>query len=112
MGRRGARCAPSRRADLDLPHAKSTKRPLRSGGAVLLGRLEFFEEHPGGEGASDASVPALLGRADGCRKPWLRHPAIREAARFQDLAIEEPPKGTIYNYPPRGDVQVVIPYGE
>ena len=31
---------------------------------------------------------------------------------FKTWETEEPPKGTIYNYPPRGDVQVVIPYSE
>ena len=29
---------------------------------------------------------------------------------FKTWAEEGPPKGTIYNYPPRGDVQMVIPY--
>ena len=29
---------------------------------------------------------------------------------FKTWAEEAPPKGTIYNYPPRGDVQMVIPY--
>jgi ABC-type glycerol-3-phosphate transport system substrate-binding protein len=31
---------------------------------------------------------------------------------FKTWAEEEPPKGTIYNYPPRGDVEMVIPYSE
>src|SRR4051794_32555797 len=31
---------------------------------------------------------------------------------FKTWAEEGPPKGSIYNYPPRGDVQVVIPYSE
>ena len=30
-------------------------------------------------------MPARLGRADRRRQPWLRHPAIRRIARFQDL---------------------------
>ena len=29
---------------------------------------------------------------------------------FKTWADEGPPKGGIYNYPPRGDVQMVIPY--
>src|SRR5437762_6958737 len=39
-------------------------------------------------------------------------PQFAKLHDFKTWAIEEPPKGTIYNYPPRGDVQVVIPYGE
>jgi ABC-type glycerol-3-phosphate transport system substrate-binding protein len=31
---------------------------------------------------------------------------------FKTWAEEGPPKGGIYNYPPRGDVQAVIPYSE
>ena len=31
---------------------------------------------------------------------------------FKTWAEEGPPKGSIYNYPPRGDVQAVIPYSE
>lgn len=31
---------------------------------------------------------------------------------FKTWAEEKPPKGSIYNYPPRGDVQVAIPYSE
>jgi ABC-type glycerol-3-phosphate transport system substrate-binding protein len=39
-------------------------------------------------------------------------PQFAKLHDFKTWAIEEPPKGTIYNYPPSGDVQVVIPYGE
>ncbi|MGD9617076.1 MAG: ABC transporter substrate-binding protein [Alphaproteobacteria bacterium] len=31
---------------------------------------------------------------------------------FKTWSEEGPPKGSIYNYPPRGDVQAVIPYSE
>jgi ABC-type glycerol-3-phosphate transport system substrate-binding protein len=31
---------------------------------------------------------------------------------FKTWAEEGPPKGSIYNYPPRGDVEAVIPYSE
>ena len=39
-------------------------------------------------------------------------PQFAKLHDFKTWEIEEPPKGTIYNYPPRGDVEVVIPYGE
>jgi hypothetical protein len=33
---------------------------------------------------------------------------VREAARLQDLGSEKPPAGTLYNYPPRGDVTALL----
>ena len=39
-------------------------------------------------------------------------PQFEKLHDFKTWETEEPPKGTIYNYPPRGDVQVVIPYSE
>ena len=39
-------------------------------------------------------------------------PPFAKLHDFKTWAEEGPPKGTIYNYPPRGDVQVVIPYSE
>ena len=48
-----------------FPVAEGAEGPLRCGGAVLLGHLEFLAEQVGGEEPADLSVPALLGRADG-----------------------------------------------
>jgi ABC-type glycerol-3-phosphate transport system substrate-binding protein len=39
-------------------------------------------------------------------------PPFAKLHDFKTWAEEEPPKGTIYNYPPRGDVEMVIPYSE
>src|SRR5437763_2314810 len=39
-------------------------------------------------------------------------PQFAKLHDFKTWETEEPPKGTIYNYPPRGDVEVVIPYSE
>ncbi len=39
-------------------------------------------------------------------------PPFAKLRDFKTWAEEGPPKGSIYNYPPRGDVQVVIPYSE
>ena len=37
-------------------------------------------------------------------EPRLRYSALRGLHDFKTWAEEGPPKGTIYNYPPRGDV--------
>jgi ABC-type glycerol-3-phosphate transport system substrate-binding protein len=39
-------------------------------------------------------------------------PPFAKLHDFKTWAEEGPPKGSIYNYPPRGDVQAVIPYSE
>jgi len=39
-------------------------------------------------------------------------PPFAKLRDFKTWAEEGPPKGSIYNYPPRGDVEVVIPYSE
>ena len=39
-------------------------------------------------------------------------PPFAKLRDFKTWEEEGPPKGSIYNYPPRGDVQVVIPYSE
>ena len=39
-------------------------------------------------------------------------PPFAKLHDFKTWAEEGPPKGAIYNYPPRGDVQMVIPYSE
>ena len=39
-------------------------------------------------------------------------PPFAKLHDFKTWAEEGPPPGTIYNYPPRGDVQAVIPYSE
>jgi ABC-type glycerol-3-phosphate transport system substrate-binding protein len=39
-------------------------------------------------------------------------PPFAKLHDFKTWTDEGPPKGSIYNYPPRGDVQMVIPYSE
>ena len=39
-------------------------------------------------------------------------PPFAKLHDFKTWAEEGPPKGSIYNYPPRGDVEAVIPYSE
>ncbi|MGE3784870.1 MAG: ABC transporter substrate-binding protein [Alphaproteobacteria bacterium] len=39
-------------------------------------------------------------------------PPFAKLHDFKTWAEEGPPKGSIYNYPPRGDVEMVIPYSE
>jgi len=39
-------------------------------------------------------------------------PPFAKLNDFKTWTEEGPPKGSIYNYPPRGDVQMVIPYSE
>src|SRR3954467_1318184 len=61
--------------------------------------LTFFGQRPSVEQTVAASkgydIPPFSGLRD-----------------FKTWAEEGPPKGSIYNYPPRGDVQAVIPYSE
>jgi ABC-type glycerol-3-phosphate transport system substrate-binding protein len=59
----------------------------------FLGNLEILAKQIGGKEPADLSLPALLGRADGGGESRLRHPALREAARFQDLGRGKPAKG-------------------
>src|SRR5437773_4486947 len=70
---------------MDLPFAEGTKGPLRSNQFRLLGDLEFLSQPCRGKKPAGLSLDALLGRKAGCRKPWRRHPAFREAARLQNL---------------------------
>jgi len=94
---------------VDLPHAEGPEGTLRCGGAVLLGHLELLAQQIRGEEPVDLFVPALFGRADGCREPRLRHPPFSGLHDFKTWLEEAPPKGTVYHYPPRGDVVMVIP---
>src|SRR5438045_1301496 len=45
-----------------------------------------------------------LGRAAGRRQPRLRHSGLGTLRDFKTWAEEGPPKGGIWNYPPRGEV--------
>ena len=113
LGGGGARRAEGGRAALDLPDAKGPEGPFR-------------RRRCRSSGASGASQRT-------CRRPraCLTHlcqrssveqtvaaskgydiPPFAKLHDFKTWAEEGPPKGSIYNYPPRGDVQVVIPYSE
>ena len=112
LGGGGARRAEGRRAALDLPDPEGTEGPVRPGRAVLLGRWSFSKNIPAAKSllaylCQRSSVEQTVAASKG-----YDIPPFAKLHDFKTWAEEEPPKGTIYNYPPRGDVQVVIPYSE
>src|SRR3954447_22583686 len=62
LGGGGPRRAQGGRAALDISVPEGAEGSLRSDCTVLLGGVEFFEKHPGGEKFADLSRSALIGR--------------------------------------------------
>ena len=105
LGGGGARRAQGRRAVLDPSLAKGSEGPVRSRQSQFLGDLEILGQQGGGEESVDASLAALLGRSSWSpRSHGYDIPPFAKLHDFKTWEEEGPPKGTIYNYPPRGDV--------
>jgi hypothetical protein len=95
-------CGPSsrRRGEGTLPR----------GSAVLLGHLEILAQQIGGEEPLDLLVPRSSVEQTVAASHGCDIPPFEGLHDFKTWAEEAPPKGTIYHYPPRGDVEMVIPY--
>src|SRR5712671_5969755 len=93
LGSGEARRAENRRAIVDLPGAERAEGPLRAVPAVLLDGVGVLAQQAGGEEPPVAPVAARRGRAAGRGQPGLRHPALRQIARLQDLGRAGPAAG-------------------
>ena len=100
LGRRHARRAADRRADLAPRHAAGPEGPLRAVPALLLGHLELLARTSPRRSACCAHLSTReLGREDGRGEQGLRHSRLRELHDFKTWAEIGPPKGTMYHYP-------------
>ena len=97
-----------RRAVLDARHAGGPEGPLRGVPAFLLWHVELQQEQAGGQG-----LLLHICREGLRRRSWWWPPAATTCRRsramydFETWEKVGPPKGTVYNYPPRGDEQTV-----
>jgi hypothetical protein len=86
------------------PSPKGPKGRFDPGNPNFWAIWGFSANKGGSEELADASLAAHLGGAAGRREPWLRHTPFEKLHDFKTWEEEGPPKGTLYNYPPRGDV--------
>ena len=91
-----------------FPSPQGPEGALSARTALLLGHLEILEEQGGREEPHRAPVAALRRRTAGRSERRLRHPGFSGLRDFKIWAEEGPPKGTLYNYPPRDDQIVSI----
>ena len=97
-----------RRAALDLPFTKGLEGPLRSDQFRLLGDLEILpqprrSEEPLAYLSTRSSVEKLVAGSHG-----VDIPPFEKLRAFKTWEEEKPPVGTLYNYPPRGDVIALL----
>ena len=101
-------CATTRKIAEQLwtfPSPKGPQGPVRPDQLLLLGHLELLEEHPGGEEPADLHLTAAENQEKLVTASFGFD--IPPFASFMDFKVweeVEPPKCTVYNYPPRGDV--------
>ena len=70
---------------LALPVAKGPKGRFDAAVPFFWGTWKFSQNKAAAKSLLTHPVPACLGRADRGGEQGLRHPAVRGAARFQDL---------------------------
>jgi hypothetical protein len=93
---------------LDVSFSERSERPLRPVQFRLLGDLEFFCQLSGGEEPPEhlstrTSVEKLVAGSHG-----VDIPPFEKLRDFKTWEEEKPPAGTLYNYPPRGDVTALL----
>ena len=93
---------------MDLPAAEGAEGTLPRGSAVLLGHLEILAQQIGGDEPLDLLVPRSSVEQTVAASHGCDIPPFEGLHDFKTWAEEAPPKGTIYHYPPRGDVEMVI----
>ena len=97
--------AQGRRAVWTFHSPKGPQGPVRPVATIISGGSGTSRQN---KSAAKSLLAYLSTRADpgkaGDRERRLRYPALREWMDFKIWEEEGPPKGTNYNYPPRGDV--------
>ena len=76
-----------------FPSPKGPKGRFDTDQFRFLGDLEVLQKQDGGKEPADASLDPRPRADPGRGKPGLRHPALREVARFQDLGRGRSAKG-------------------
>jgi hypothetical protein len=89
---------------MDLPSAQRSQRPLQPVQFRLLGDLGFSPNKSAAKSllaylSTRSAVEQLVAGSHG-----YDIPPFEKLRNFDTWAEEAPPKGTLYNYPPRGDV--------
>ena len=91
------------------PMPQRPEGPLRRATAAVLRPVELLQEQAGGEGPSDSTS-----RRRNRPRSWCRLRPATTCRRSRPCTISptwqtvEPPVGTVYGYPPRGDEQTSI----
>ena len=109
LGGGGARRAQGRRRAVDLSFAQRPEGPLRPVQFRLLGDLELLcPTRPAAKSllsflSTRSSVEKLVAGSRG-----VDIPPYEKLRDFKTWEEEQPPMGTLYNYPPRGDVTAFL----
>src|SRR5207244_12866248 len=110
VGGGGAQCPKDCRAAVDLPVAKGPQGRFDAAVPFFWGTWKFAAN----KSAAKSLLTFLCQRSSVEQTVAASHgydtPPFSGLHDFKTWAEEAPPKGTIYHYPPRGDVEMVIPY--
>jgi len=93
---------------LDLPGAQGTEGAVHARPALFLGLWNFSSNKPAAKSllamlSQRSSIEPMVAASNG-----YDIPAYANLLDFKTWLDVEPPKGTVYNYPPRGDTIVSL----
>ncbi len=94
---------------LDAPDAERAEGPLRRATAAVLRPVAILEEQAGGEGPPDLHLAEGVGSRNWSQASFgYDLPSFKTMYDLDTWKTVEPPVGTVYGYPPRGDEQTSI----
>src|SRR5207253_488604 len=108
LGGGGARCTRHSSTAVDLPFAEGTKGPLDPTNFGFWGIWNFSPNRAAAKSllaylSTRSSVEKLVAGSHG-----VDIPPFEKLRDFKTWEEEKPPVGTLYNYPPRGDVIALL----